>query len=253
MTRIILHGCNGKMGKTITELITEYPDMEIVAGIDRTQTKLSYPVFSTLEECAVSGDVIIDFSVPSAIPALLQTAVSRQTPVVLSTTGLNDAEQSLIRQAAQKIAILQSANMSLGVNLMADLIQKAALVLQEAGFDMEIIEKHHHHKKDAPSGTALYLADSLKAVLKETPKYVTDRSSYQAPRKENEIGILSLRGGNIAGEHQVIFAGEDEIIEIHHKAGSRRIFAVGAISAAAFLKGKPAGIYHMNDVIAAKK
>lgn len=249
MTKIILHGCFGKMGQTIAEFVKETEDMQIVAGIDTTGGSADFPVFSCLSDCALEADVIIDFSAPQAIASLMETALTRKLPVVVCTTGLSKEQIAYVKDAAKQIPILFSANMSLGINLMVHLVKKAASILSESGFDIEIIEKHHNRKKDAPSGTALYLADAINSVFDYDFSYNYGRSHQTEPREKNEIGISSLRGGNIAGEHQVIFAGEDEIIEIHHKAGSRRIFAVGAIGAARFLKGKPAGLYTMGDVI----
>lgn len=255
MTKIILHGCFGKMGQAIQQLVKETPEVEIVAGIDPlagTGETLDFPVFASLSDCSAVGDVIVDFSTAAAVCPLLTEAVAKKLPVVVCTTGLSAEDIALVKASAQTIPLLFSANMSLGVNLMASLVQKAAQVLADSGFDMEIIEKHHNRKKDAPSGTALYLADSINQVLAQTYAYTYDRSFRTEARRPDEIGILSLRGGNIAGEHQVIFAGEDEILEIHHKAGSRRIFAVGALKAAAFLKKQAPGLYSMRDVIAEK-
>lgn len=249
MIRIILHGCLGRMGQTVAGIVKETNDMEIVAGIDRSGTDCPFPVFASVKECTVDADVIIDFSTASAIPALLDDAVSKKLPLVLCTTGLSEETLAKVEQATKEIPVLLSANMSLGINLMISLIQKAALVLTESGFDIEIFEKHHNQKKDAPSGTALYLANSINQVLPSPYKLVFDRSGITEPRSKQEIGVSAMRGGNIAGEHQVIFAGEDEILEIHHKAGSRRIFAIGAVGAARFLKSQPAGLYSMSDVI----
>ncbi len=253
MTKIILHGCFGKMGQTIRQLVKETPDMEISAGIDsaaKADETLDFPVFASLSDCSADGDVIVDFSVAAAVRPLLEAAIVKKLPVVVCTTGLSAEDIAFVQASARKIPILFSANMSLGINLMVSLVQKAAQVLAGSGFDIEIIEKHHNRKKDAPSGTALYLADSINQVLPQAYAYNYDRSVGTEPRRQDEIGILSLRGGNIAGEHQVIFAGEDEILEIHHKAGSRRIFAVGAVKAAAFLKNQTPGLYSMSDVIA---
>lgn len=249
MIKIILHGCFGKMGQAISQIAREIEDVEIVAGIDPSPGSADYPVFTSLAECDMDGDVLVDFSTPSAVVPLLSTAAERHIPVVVCTTGLSKAELNLVKESAQKIPVLFSANMSLGVNLMVDLVKKAALSLVAAGFDIEIIEKHHNRKKDAPSGTALYLADAINSAFDYDFSYNYGRSHQTQARNKNEIGISSLRAGNIAGEHQVIFAGQDEILEIHHKAGSRRIFAVGAIGACRFLKGRPAGLYSMGDVI----
>ncbi len=252
MLKLILHGCFGKMGQAIALLVKETKDAEIVAGIDAfadSAASADFPVFTSLLDCPIAADVVIDFSTAAAVIPLLTAARKKNLPVVICTTGLNQEAVDFVQESAGTIPILFSANMSLGVNLMASLVQKAAQTLVGAGFDIEIIEKHHNRKKDAPSGTALYLANSINQALPEAYSYQYDRSDLTEARKKAEIGILSLRGGNIAGEHQVIFAGEDEILEIHHKAGSRRIFSTGALKAADFLKGRPAGLYSMSDVI----
>ena len=248
-----MHGCNGKMGQVISGLIAADPDMELVAGIDaRDDGHNPYPVFTDIYKCDVAADAIIDFSAAVAVDKLLDYCVEKKLPCVLCTTGLSEAQLAKVDEAAKKVAILKSANMSLGINLMLKLLKEAAGVLANAGFDMEIVEKHHNLKVDAPSGTALALADSMNEALDEAYTYTYDRSQKRQKRDKYEIGISAVRGGNIVGEHEVIFAGQDEVIEFKHTAYSKAVFAKGAVEAAKFLKGKPAGHYDMADVIAAK-
>ena len=253
MTGILLSGCNGKMGKAVTKSVSENESCEIIGGIDIFAESLSgYPVFSSpanvSDEITKKADVIIDFSNPSALAGLLEYAVKNSIPAVISTTGLNDAQINLIKDASQKIPVFFSANMSLGVNLVCELAKKAAAVLGDS-FDIEIVEMHHNQKIDAPSGTALMIADSIKEELDENTKYEYDRHSKREKRTKNEIGIHAVRGGTITGEHQVIFAGLDEIITISHSARSKELFATGAVSAAKFICGKSAGLYKMSDMI----
>ncbi len=245
-----MHGCNGQMGHTISKLVADDPDTQLVAGIDLDTTKhFDYPVFSSLEACDVDADVVIDFSVAPAVIPMLTAAIDKNIGVVVCTTGLNEEQVAFVHQAALKIPILFSANMSLGINLMANLVKKATQVLTGANFDIEIIEKHHNQKVDAPSGTALYIADSINEVLDEKYSYTYDRSQERIKRPKKEIGIHALRGGTIVGEHQVIFAGKDEVFEINHIAQSKEIFAVGAVNAAKYLAHQPKGMYSMGDVI----
>lgn len=241
------------MGKAVTKSVAENDSCKIVGGIDIYADSLNgYPVFSSpasvSDETTKKADVIIDFSNPSALAGLLEYAVKNSIPAVISTTGLNEAQINLIKDASQKIPVFFSANMSLGVNLVCELAKKAAAVLGDS-FDIEIIEMHHNQKIDAPSGTALMIADSIKEELDESTKYEYDRHSKREKRTKNEIGIHAVRGGTITGEHQVIFAGLDEIITISHSARSKELFATGAISAAKFICGKPAGLYKMSDMI----
>lgn len=251
MTRIIMHGCNGKMGQTISRLVTENEHSVIVAGIDPNQTtNFDYPVFTSLDNCNIEADVIIDFSIAHAVENLLKTAMVKHLPVVVCTTGLNETQLAFVKECSTTIPVLFSYNMSLGINLLVNLVQKATEVLTNANFDIEIIEKHHNQKIDAPSGTAIYIADSINAVLDNSYGYKYDRSPDRIKRPKKEIGIHAVRGGTIVGEHQVIFAGEDEVLEINHMAYSKNVFAVGAINAAKFLAGKPIGLYNMGDVIA---
>ena len=248
-----MNGCNGKMGQCITQICAQDQDIEIVAGIDMYDgIKNTYPVFASLAECTVDADVIIDFSNAKAVDALVDYCVEKQIPVVLCTTGLSEEQLQKVEQAYEKVAILKSANMSLGINTLMELLKKAATVFAPAGFDMEIVEKHHNQKLDAPSGTALALADSMNDALEDAYTYKYDRSQERKKRDKYEIGISAVRGGNIVGEHEVIFAGQDEVIEFKHTAYSKAVFAKGAVEAAKFLKGKPAGHYDMADVIAAK-
>ena len=250
MVNVIMHGCNGKMGRVITNLVSQDNDIEIVAGVDAyTGIDNEYPVFTSIKECTVKADVIIDFAVTSAIDNLLDYSVSTKTPVVICTTGLSEEQLAKVKEAGEKVAVLRSANMSLGVNLLMKLLKDAAKVLAPAGFEIEIVEKHHNQKVDAPSGTALALADCMNQVLDNQYDYTYDRSTVRQKRAKNEIGISAVRGGTIVGEHEVIFAGIDEVIEIKHTAYSKAIFAKGAIDAAKFLKGKEAGLYNMADVI----
>lgn len=253
MTRAIMNGCNGKMGQCITGICAQDPDIEIVAGIDTYDgIKNDYPVFSSLNECTVDADVIIDFSNAKAVDALLAYGVEKQIPIVLCTTGLSEQQLSDVEKAYEKVAILKSANMSLGINTLMKLLQDAAKVLATAGFDMEIVEKHHRLKLDAPSGTALALADSINEAMDNQYHYIYDRSQRREMRDDKEIGISAVRGGTIVGEHEVIFAGPDEVIEFKHTAYSKAVFGKGAVEAAKFLAGKPAGRYDMSDVISAK-
>lgn len=250
MVRIIMHGCNGHMGQVISGLAAQDPDVEIVAGIDiADQGRNSYPVYTDLNACQAEADAIIDFSSAKAVDALLDYSVKRQIPVVVCTTGLSEEQLTRIEETAAKVAVLKSANMSLGINTLMKLIQDAARVLATAGFDMEIVERHHKLKLDAPSGTALALADSLNEAMDNAYHYVYDRSQRREQRDSKEIGISAVRGGTIVGEHEIIFAGPDEVIEFKHTAHSKAIFGKGAIEAAKFLAGKPAGRYDMSDVI----
>ncbi len=253
MTKIIMHGCNGKMGQVITGICKEDPQVEIVAGVDLYDGIANdYPVFSNINLCDVPADVIIDFANAKAVDALLDYSVKKQIPVVLCTTGLSDEQLGEVQAASTKVAVLKSANMSLGINTLMDVLKKATAVLADAGFDIEIVEKHHNQKLDAPSGTALALADSMNEVLNNEYAYKYDRTAERKKREKKEIGIQAVRGGSIVGEHEVIFAGQDEVITFTHTAYSRAIFGKGAVEAAKFMDGKPAGFYDMSDVISAK-
>ncbi len=250
MVRIIMHGCNGHMGQVISGLAEQDPDAKIVAGIDiADQGKNSYPVYTNIEDCQEEADAIIDFSTAKAVDGLLDYSVKRQIPVVVCTTGLSEAQLEKLEECAKKVAVLKSANMSLGINTLLKLVQDAAKVLASAGFDMEIVERHHRLKVDAPSGTALALADSLNEAMGNAYHYVYDRSQKREKRQDKEIGISAVRGGTIVGEHEVIFAGPDEVIEFKHTAHSKAVFGKGALEAAKFLAGKAAGLYNMSNVI----
>ncbi len=250
MVRVIMHGCNGKMGQVISSLIAADDAVEIVAGIDaRDDGHNTYPVFSSLEECNVEADCLIDFSVASAVDRMLEICVERKLPCVLCTTGLSEEQLGRVKEASKQVAVLKSANMSLGINLLLKLLKDAAGVLAPAGFDMEIVEKHHNLKVDAPSGTALALADSINEALDNEYEYVYDRSGRRVQRPKKEIGISAVRGGTIVGDHDVIFAGADEVITFSHTAYSKAVFGKGAVQAAKFLAGKPAGLYQMSHVI----
>ena len=245
-----MHGCNGKMGQTITAMCKEDPEIEIVAGVDLYDgIKNDYPVFPNISVCDVKADVVIDFSSAKALDDLLIYCEEKQVPVVLCTTGLTEEQLTKVRAVSEHVAVLKSANMSLGINMLTELLKKVAQILAPAGYDIEIVEKHHNQKLDAPSGTALALADSMNEALDEKYHYIYDRSVERRKRDRYEIGISAVRGGNIVGEHEVIFAGPDEVIEFKHTAYSKAVFAKGAVQAAKFLAGRPAGFYDMRDVI----
>ena len=250
MVRIIMHGCNGKMGQTIGSLLAEDNEAKLVAGVDLFDDgHNSYPVYKSLEECRVEADCLVDFSTAAALEGMLDYCVERGLPCVLCTTGLSAEQLEKVEKASESVAILKSANMSVGINLLLELLRDAAAVLAPAGFDIEILEKHHNLKLDAPSGTALALADSINDELGNEDSYVYDRSARRERRPEKEIGISAVRGGTIVGDHDMIFAGADEVITFSHRAYSKAVFGKGAIQAAKFLAGKPAGMYSMKDVI----
>ena len=250
MIKILMHGCNGKMGRMITEIAKQDQDVEIVAGVDKyTAVANEYPVFETISECDVDADAVIDFSNAGAVDELLDYCVEKKLPVVLCTTGLSEEQLARVKEVSEKIAVLKSANMSMGINLLLKLLKDAAKVLAPAGYDMELVEKHHNQKLDAPSGTALALADSMNEALGNEYEYVYDRSQVRKKRDVKEIGISAVRAGTIVGEHEVIFAGTDEVIEFKHTAYSRSVFAKGAVEAAKFLAEQKRGMYDMRDVI----
>ena len=250
MVKMIMHGCNGKMGRVITELVNADENVEIVAGVDTYMgTSNAYPVFAKVEECDVEADVVVDFSNAAAVDGLLAYCRAKNLPVVLCTTGLSEEQLAKVEETAKETAVLRSANMSLGINLLMKLLQDAAKVLAPSGFDVELVEKHHNQKLDAPSGTALALADAVNAALNQEYTYNYDRSKERKKREQKEIGLAAVRGGTIVGEHEVLFAGTDEVIEFKHTAYSRSVFAKGALEAAKFLAGKPSGMYDMSDVI----
>jgi 4-hydroxy-tetrahydrodipicolinate reductase len=249
MKRIILSGCNGHMGHVISQTISERSDCVVVAGFDiDSAMKENFPVLSDPQQFDGNADVIIDFSHPSFLPKLLSFAKQRKIPAVIATTGMSDEQIEQIKAASQEIPLFFSANMSLGVNLLVDLAKKAAAVLS-GSFDIEIVEKHHNRKVDAPSGTALMIADGISSVLDEEPQYVYNRHAERKARSKNEIGIHSVRGGTIVGEHEVIFAGKDEVITLKHSAMSKQIFATGSVNAALFLAGKVPGLYDMGNLV----
>lgn len=250
MVNVLMHGCNGRMGQMITGLVKEDAEIAIAAGVDTYQEiQNPYPVFGSLEKCDVQVDVVIDFSTATALESVLDYCVKNQVPAVLCSTGYSEEQLQKISEASGKVAILKSANMSMGINLLLKLLKDAAKVLAPAGYDMELVERHHNQKLDAPSGTALALADSINEALDGEYHYVYDRSQVRQKREKKEIGISAIRGGTIVGEHDVIFAGVDEVIEFKHTAFSRSVFGKGAVEAAKFLAGKPAGMYDMSDVI----
>lgn len=250
MIRVIMHGCNGKMGQVISGLVAEDANLTMVAGIDpRDDGHNPYPVFGDINDCDVEADVLIDFSTASVIDKLLDYCVTKKLPCVLCTTGLSPEQLEKVNEASKQVAILKSANMSLGINLLLKMLKEAAGVLAPAGFDIEVVEKHHNLKVDAPSGTALALADSINEEFDNSYEYVYDRSAKREKRSKKEIGISAVRGGTIVGDHDVIFAGTDEVITFSHTAYSKSVFAKGAVQAAKFLSGKTSGMYNMSHVI----
>ena len=250
MVRVLLHGSNGRMGHMVSDIAKKDERIEIVAGVDAFGTPCGgYPVYESLEQVQEEADVVIDFSTAAAVDGLLDYCTEKNLPVVLCTTGLSEAQTAHMQETAGKVAVLKSANMSLGVNMLMALLKQAAAPLAAAGFDIEIVEKHHRMKLDAPSGTALALADAANSALNGEYDYVYDRSERRMQRPVREIGISAVRGGTIVGDHDVIFAGEDEVITFSHRAYSRAVFAKGAAEAAAFLAGKAAGMYSMGDVL----
>lgn len=250
MTRLIMHGCNGHMGQVISDIVRDDPDAEIVAGIDIVDNRENgYPVFTNIFDCDITADAIIDFAAAKAVDTLLDYVVERQLPLVLCTTGLSEEQLQKVEEASKKVAILRSANMSLGINTLLKMVKTATKVFADAGFDIEIVEKHHNKKVDAPSGTALALADSINEALEEPYEYVYDRSGRREPRPKKEIGLSAVRGGTIVGDHDIIFAGTDEVITFSHTAYSKAVFGKGAVQAGKFLAGKAPGMYDMQQVI----
>jgi len=242
------------MGNAVCRLAAQSPDVEIVAGVDILSHGggLTYPIYSDISQCQQTADAVICFLPPSSstdIDALLQYCASKQTPMVLCTTGLPASTLDVMNNACKKVAVFQSANLSLGINLLVNMLGRASKLLYDAGFDIEIIEKHHNQKLDSPSGTAYLLADAANEALGGKMLYIYDRSQTRSKRPRNEIGLHALRGGSIIGEHNIIFAGQDELIELTHIAQSRDAFAAGAISAAKFIKDKPPGLYTMQELI----
>lgn len=248
MTRIILSGANGKMGKTIQSVVSGRENCEIVAGVDLNTQSDNFPIYDSIDKVQEQADVVIDFTNPVLIDGLLDYSKKTSTPLVIGTTGFNDNQKKQIEKASEESAVFFTYNMSLGINLLANLAKKAADILGK-DFDIEIVEKHHNQKIDAPSGTALMLADAICEEFDEPLKYEYDRHSKREKRSKNEIGMHSVRGGTIVGEHEIIFAGRDEIITLSHSARSKEIFAVGAVNAAEFMKDKSCGMYSMKDLI----
>lgn len=249
MTRIILTGCCGKMGHVIQSIVSSRNDCEIVAGVDVYDSKdCDFPVYSSINEIEQEADALIDFSNPSLLDSILEYGKSTNTSLVIATTGYDDCQKKQIELASKECAVFFTYNYSMGVNLLASLAKKAVEVLGD-GFDIEIIEKHHNQKIDAPSGTALMLADAINEEVDNRMKYEYDRHSKREKRTKNEIGIHAVRGGTIVGEHEIIFAGRDEIITLSHSARSKEIFAVGAVNAAVFMTGKECGMYDMSQLI----
>ena len=252
MVKVILHGCNGKMGRVITELAKKDDKVQIVAGIDPyTGVENEYPVFADPAHCDVKADVVVDFSSAAAVNGLLDYCEAKRLPVVLCSTGLSEEQLEKVHAVSEKIAVLKSANMSVGINLLLKLLQNAAKILAPAGYDIELVERHHNQKLDAPSGTALMLADAINEQNDGAYHYVYDRSSVRQKRDPKEIGISAVRGGSIVGDHEVLFCGPDEVITLRHTAYSRSIFANGAVNAAVYLAKKEPGLYDMGDLIAA--
>ena len=250
MIKLVISGCNGKMGKVVSSVAQAQSDMEIVGGFDiNTESVMGCKVYENPCDYKGEADVVIDFSHPDNLSGLLEYAKKMGTPLVIATTGLSEEQKNEMKKAAEHVPIFFSANMSFGVNLLIELAQKATKVLADQ-FDIEIIEKHHNQKIDAPSGTALAIADSINDVLTERKEYIYDRHAVRKKRSKNEIGIHAVRGGTIVGEHEVIFAGKDEVIELKHQAMSKEIFAVGAVAAAKYLIGKAPGMYSMRDLVA---
>ncbi len=251
MTNVIITGCSGKMGISLFNSAAHRDDLKIVAGIDLVKPQnANFAYAKSFEELHTEADVIIDFSNPALLDSMLKYALTNQLPVVICTTGFNEEQKNKIIEASKSIPVFYSGNMSLGINLIIELSKKAAAVFGD-DFDVEIIEQHHNQKLDAPSGTALMIADAIKTVRTES-EYVYDRHSYRKKREKKEIGIHSVRGGNIVGEHEIIFAGQDELLTISHSARSKTVFAVGALNAAVFLKGKQPGMYDMSDLLSSK-
>ena len=251
MTNIILCGCGGRMGQAIVRACEASKELRVVAGVDVNADAVApacaFPVYASVSDFPECADVIVDFSHHTALPSLLDYAVRTNTPLVVATTGHTEEETNLMKDASKKVAIFFSRNMSIGINLMIELCRSAAKTLGIA-FDIEIVEKHHNQKLDAPSGTALMIAEAIAEERDET-QFIYDRHAVRKKRESSEIGIHAIRGGTIVGEHDAIFAGKDEIVTISHTATSREVFAEGALRAAAYLAGKSAGLYNMSDLI----
>ncbi len=247
MTKIILSGCLGRMGKAITEIVENIEEAQIVCGFDVADADVGYPVYKDYADICVLADVIIDFSHPSNFENIMSFAKKNNLPIIMATTGLSSEQREKLKASASDIPVFFSANMSLGINLLIKLCKDATKIL-EKDFDIEIIEKHHNKKLDAPSGTALAIADAIAETMTDSAKYIYERQSVRKQRDKNDIGIHAVRGGTIVGEHDVIFAGTDEVITLSHSAASREVFAQGAVRAALFMKDKPKGFYSMDDL-----
>ncbi|MBR1533879.1 MAG: 4-hydroxy-tetrahydrodipicolinate reductase [Ruminococcus sp.] len=247
MIKILLNGCLGKMGQAVEACVNSRDDVMITAGVDIADGDRIYPVYSCFVDVQEQADVILDFSNPLVLDDMLSFAVEHKLPVVICTTGYSEAQVQKIKDTSKIIPIFYSGNMSLGINLLIELSKMATRVLSDS-FDIEVIEKHHNQKLDAPSGTAIMIADAI-AEKKGDTQYVYDRHAYRKKREKNEVGIHSIRGGTIVGEHEVIFAGHDEVVSIKHQAQSKGVFASGAVNAAVYLKDKPAGLYDMGDLL----
>ena len=249
MTKIVIVGACGHMGRVIADIVSGRDDCTVIAGIDKVNGAADFPVYATFAELTEKPDVIIDFSHPSVLNDMLGYCLTNGVPVVVATTGYSKEQIEQIHKAAEQVPVFFTFNMSLGINLMAELAKKAVSVLG-GQFDIEIVEKHHNQKLDAPSGTAIMLADAINSELDKPYTYVYDRHSVRAKRSRTEIGMHSIRGGTIVGEHEIIFAGRDEVITLKHEAHSKSVFAVGAVNAAVFLSGRSAGLYSMSDMLA---
>lgn len=248
MTKILLSGANGKMGNVIRGIVSERDDCEIVAGVDINTLSTDFPVYSNIKDVKETADVIVDFSNPAALQSLIDYSKENAVPLVIATTGYSEEQKNAIKEASQYSPIFFTYNMSIGINLLVNLAKKAVSVLGD-DFDVEIVEKHHNQKIDAPSGTALMLADAIAEEKENKVNYEFNRHSKREKRPKDEIGLHSIRGGTIVGEHDVMFCGKDEIITLSHSARSKEIFAVGAIKAALYMSGKPAGMYDMSNIV----
>ena len=252
MINVLIHGCNGRMGNMVSALSANYEEICIVAGVDRADTPdggKSYPIYESLDEVKEQADVIIDISTATAVDGLLAYIRRTKIPAVICTTGLSEEQESELLAVSKEVPLLRSGNMSMGINTLLKVLKDISGPLTGAGFDVEIVEKHHRTKVDAPSGTAVMLADAVKEGTQKEYDYVYGRKERRSIRPQDEIGISSVRGGTIVGEHEVIFAGTDEVIEIRHTAFSRAVFANGALNAALFLSKQKPGLYSMSDVI----
>lgn len=250
MTNILICGSSGKMGKAVFEAVERSTDVKVLCGVDAfTKGELSFTEYKSFEDVKEIPDVVVDFSNPVNLDSMYEFCKKHSVPAVICTTGFSTEQVEKIHKLSEFVPVFYSGNMSLGVNLLIELSKKATAVFGSS-FDIEIVEKHHNQKIDAPSGTALMIADAISQVMEEEPQYVYDRHSYRAKRKQNEIGIHAVRGGTIVGEHSVIFAGNDEVLTLTHQAQSKSLFATGAVSAARFVCGKAAGMYCMSDMLA---